>query len=413
MGQGAYRQSLTRLLASPTRPKLGLERMQALLARLGEPQARLNAVHIAGTKGKGSTAALVESVARAHGLCTGLTTSPHLSCARERIVLDGKMIEERAFVALEDEVHAAALALDDAPSFFERMVAMAFLAFAKRPVDLAVVEVGLGGRLDATNTLVPRACGITRLGLDHTEHLGPTLEHIAREKAGIFKPGVTALSVPQEPAAAAVLLEVARAVGAPLAVVEVDAGLRVGLPGRHQQENASLALALLEQAGVSLRADAVARGLSQVRWPARWERLPGDPPLILDGAHNETSARALVEVARTDPLLHGRPIFLILGMSSGHDPAAFAAALAPLRPKGVTAVASWSPRTHPASHVARACARVFGVCEEAPLELALARSRAAARAAGGIVLVTGSLFLVGELRQRLLGGPVDPALPLF
>lgn len=413
MGQGAYRRSLARLLASPTRPKLGLERMRALLARLGDPQARLRAVHIAGTKGKGSTAALVESVARAHGLSTGLTISPHLCCARERIVLDGAMIDEEAFVALEHEVHRAAQELDDAPSFFERMVAMAFLAFARRSVDLAVVEVGLGGRLDATNTLVPRVCGITRLGLDHTEHLGPTLEHIAREKAGIFKAGVPALSVPQEPAAAAVLVEVARAAGAPLSFVEVDASLPVGLTGRHQQENASLALALLEHAGVALRDDAVARGLSSVRWPARWERLPGDPPLILDGAHNELSARALVELARADPLLGGRPIFLILGMSSGHDPAAFAAALAPLRSQGVTAVASRSPRTHPAAHVARACARVFGICEEAPLELALARARASARAVGGVVLVTGSLFLVGELRQRLLGGPVDPALPLF
>ncbi len=413
MSGRAYSRSLGRLLASPTRPKLGLERMRALLTLLGEPQARLRAIHIAGTKGKGSTAALAESVARAHGLRTGLTTSPHLSCARERIALDGEPVSERAFVALEERVHRAALALDDAPSFFEQLVAMAFVAFAERPVDLAIVEVGLGGRLDATNTLAPVACGISRLGLDHTEHLGPTLEHIAREKAGIFKAGVPAVSVAQEPVAERVLRDVAHAVGAPLTFVDVDPLLRVGLAGRHQQENASLALALLERAGVPLRPEPVARGLLQVRWPARYERVGDDPIVILDGAHNETAAHALVEVALADPALARRPLFLLLGMTGGHDPSGFAASLAPLRPHAVTAVACRSPRTHPAASVARACARVFGVCEEALLPGALQRTLAAARAQRGAVLVTGSLYLAGEVRHLLRGGASDPDLPLF
>lgn len=387
--------------------------MRALLAALGDPQVRVPSIHIAGTKGKGSTAAILESVARAHGLRTGLTTSPHLSCARERIVLDGEWIDERFFVRLEEDVHEAARALDDAPSFFEQMVAMAWLAFARRRVELAVVEVGLGGRLDATNVLAPLACGISRLGLDHTDHLGPTLEHIAREKAGIFKGGVPAVSVPQEPAAAAVLVEVARAVGAPLHFIEVDGALSVGLAGRHQQENASLALALLRQAGIALRAPAVTDGLASVRWPGRYERLQDHPVLLIDGAHNETAGRALVEVALADPQLAGRPLWLIVGMTGGHDPSGFAATLAPLAPQGVLAVACRSPRTHPAAAVARACARVFGVCEEAPLDVALARATAAARASDGAVLVTGSLYLAGEVRHLLKGGPADPALPLF
>lgn len=412
MSSRAYQRALARLLSSPTRPKLGLDRMRALLARLGEPQRGLRVVHVAGTKGKGSTAAIVESVARAHGLSTGLTTSPHLSCARERIMIDGAMIDERTFAALEAEVRSAAVLLDDAPSFFEQVIAMALLAFARR-VDLAVVEVGLGGRLDATNVVLPAATGITRLGLDHTEHLGTTIEQIAAEKAGIFKPGVPALSVPQQPAAASVLVDVARAVGAPLAFVEPDRRLVVGLAGQHQQENATLALALLEQAGLTLVAGATSRGLRAVRWPGRYERVRRSPPVILDGAHNETSARALVEVARTDPALAGRPLFLVVGMTGGHDPRGFAAAIAPLAPRMVTAVASRSPRTYPAEAVARALARSFGVCDTAPLGDALRRATAAARAAGGVVLVTGSLYLVGEVRQRLLGGPADPELPLF
>ncbi len=387
--------------------------MRELLARLGEPQRALRVVHLAGTKGKGSTAALVESVARAHGLRTGLTTSPHLSCARERVALDGRMIDEPTFVALERAVHDAAAGLVDAPSFFECMIAMALLAFARARVELAVVEVGLGGRLDATNVVAPAVTGVTRLGLDHTDMLGPTLADIAREKAGIFKPGVPALSVSQEPAARAVLEEVAATVGAPLTFVDVDPDLRVGLAGRHQQENATLALALLAHAGVRLVPAATARGLRDVRWPARYERVGRNPLVIIDGAHNETAARALVEVARADPALAGRPLALVVGMIGGHDPAPFAEALRPLAPARVTAVACRSPRTYPAAAVARALARTFGVCDTDALEPALARAAAFARAKNGAVLVTGSLYLAGEVRQRLLGGPVDVALPLF
>lgn len=387
--------------------------MQELLGRLGDPHRGLRVVHIAGTKGKGSTAAIAESVARAHGLRTGLTTSPHLSCARERIALDGAIIDEPGFVALEHEVAAAAAGLTDAPSFFERMIAMALVAFARQRVDVAVVEVGLGGRLDATNVVLPAVTGVTRLGLDHTDLLGPTIAQIAAEKAGIFKRGVPAVSVPQEPAARAVLVDAAAAVGAPLDFVEADQRVVVGLAGRHQQENATLALALLERAGVALAPAATARGLRDVRWPARYERVRDDPLVIIDGAHNETAARALTEVVQGDPELAGRPLALVVGMIGGHDPQAFADALAPLEPHLVTAVACRSPRTYPAAAVARALARAFGVCDTDDLGDALARAMAFARARGGAVLVTGSLYLAGEVRQRLLGGPVDAVLPMF
>jgi dihydrofolate synthase/folylpolyglutamate synthase len=399
----AYESALAKLLSSTTRPKLGLERMAELLRRLGDPQRRWPALHIAGTKGKGSTAAFAERICREAGLKTGLTTSPHLQTARERIAIDGAMIAERDFVRLAARVEEAAADLD--ASFFEKMIAMAFLHFADERVDVAVVEVGLGGRLDATNLCVPRACAITRLGLDHTEHLGPTIVHIAREKAGIIKPGGPVVTVAQEPDAARVIEEVARDRGAPLTVVDVDASLCPSLAGAHQRENASVAAALVRASGIVVDEGAVHRGVAAARWPGRYETLRDDPALVVDGAHNATAAEALVETVRADRRME-RPI-LVVGFTRGHDPRAFAEVIAAVRPRMVAAVTSRSPRSQTAAEVARACAPVFGVVHEAGLEEALQLSR------GGPTLVTGSLYLVGEVRQRLLGGPSDAAFPLF
>lgn len=378
--------------------------MAGLLARLGDPQRRVRALHVAGTKGKGSTCAFAESLCRAAGLRTGMTTSPHLSSARERIVLGGEMISAEAFVALASEVEVAAAGLD--ASFFEKMVAMAFIAFAEARVDVAVVEVGLGGRLDATNLCVPRACAITRLGLDHTEHLGPTLRHIAREKAGILKAGVPAVTAPQDPDALDEVVGRAAAVAAPLEVIAPNPALLPSLAGAHQVENASLAVALVGAAGIPLGPPEVERGLAAARWPGRYERLRDSPALVVDGAHNDTAARALVETALADAAVADAPA-VILGMTRGHDPEAFARALAPLRPRRVIAVASRSPRSLPADAVARGAARALGLAEEATLPVALAAVAATP------AIVTGSLYLVGEVRALLVGGPSDPAFPLF
>jgi dihydrofolate synthase / folylpolyglutamate synthase len=415
-----YERALRGLLRSPTRPKLGLERMAALLARLGDPERRAPALHVAGTKGKGSTCAFAEAMCRAAGLRTGLTTSPHLSSARERIQLEGEPIGEAGFAALAEEVEEAAAALvrlaprdrraDLEASFFEKMIAMAFVAFARARVDVAIFEVGLGGRLDATNLCLPVACAVTRLGLDHTEHLGPTLGHIAREKAGIFKEGVPAVTAPQPPEAMAVLVEEAARRGVPLAVVRPDPTLRPALAGAHQHENASVAAALVRvlfaRWGRSLDEEALARGAASVRWPGRYEALRDDPPLIIDGAHNETAGEALAATASSDPRL--APGFtLIVGMTAGHDPLSFARALAPLGPARVLAVPTRSPRSQSAADVGRAFARVFGHAESCALEEALARSRSEP------TLLTGSLHLVGEARSLVLGVPTDPDFPLF
>lgn len=397
-----YERALRTLLSSTTRPKLGLERMAALLSRLGDPQQSFRAMHVAGTKGKGSTSAFAASMCRAAGLRTGLTTSPHLSTARERIIIDDAMIDEDAFVSLAGEVEHAAADLD--ASFFEKMIAMALLAFARASVDVAVVEVGLGGRLDATNLVVPSACAITRLGLDHTEHLGPTLEHIAREKAGILKPGVPAAVAPQDERALEVIVEVGARVAAPLIHVEPDPSLHPSLAGVHQLENASVAAALVRAGGLGVRDDDIRRGVARTTWPGRYETLRDAPVLVVDGAHNATSAAALCDTALADPRLRG-DLTLIVGMTSGHDALAFARELAPLRPRRVLAVASRSPRTQSARDVARALARVFVAVEETQLDRALEAS--------GPALVTGSLYLVGEARERVRGAPADPAFPLY
>lgn len=392
--------------------------MRELLARLDDPHLGVKTLHVAGTKGKGSTCALAESVLRAAGMRTGLTTSPHLCTARERIVVDGAMIDERAFASLEERVREHADAL--AASFFERIVAMAWLAFADARVDVAVVEVGLGGRLDATNVCAPSACAITRLGLDHTEHLGPTLKDIAREKAGILKRAVPAVSSPQSAEGRAVLVEAARRVGAPLRFVDTDDTLAPSLAGAHQRENASVALALLDASGLGARIDVAtrARGLAAARWPGRYETVGSEPLVVVDGAHNETAAHALSETVQSDARIAAGCIALIIGMTQGRDARAFAEALRPLAPSRTWVVAPRSPRARDPVALADEVRPALDPAGEGRVEMApsVAAALAAARehaGHGGAVIVCGSLYLVGEVRHALLGGPMDEGVPTF
>ncbi len=414
----AYRRALERLLAAPTLPKLGLARMQALCAALGHPERAIVVLHVAGTKGKGSTVAIAASVLRAAGLRVGTTTSPHLLSARERLQVDGEPIGEEDFAFLEDRVHRAATRLDPAlesPSFFERTTAMAFCLFAGQvgapPVDVAVVEVGLGGRLDATNVVRPRAAAITRLGLDHVEFLGDTVAAIAREKAGIIKPGVPIVTIPQSEEAAAVLVDQAAAVGAPLTIVDDDGtALPVALAGAHQQENARLALALVRAAGFAVDDAAVVRGLSAVRWPARYETVAEAPLVIIDGAHNVDAARALGATLRADR----RAVrwHAVVGMSRGHDPAEFCPLLLPQVATTVVTRAC-QPRALPARDIAHAAARFGPVDVVDDVADAVAVAVARARHDGGGVIVTGSLFVAGEARACFLPMARDPERPAW
>jgi dihydrofolate synthase/folylpolyglutamate synthase len=411
----SYAQALDRLLRSPTLPKLGLRRMEALCEALGRPQDRFASLHIAGTKGKGSTSAMTASVLRLAGLRVGLTTSPHLLSARERIVIDGAIVDEATFVALEARVDAAARtlpALLEVPSFFERLTAMALCAFADAAVDVAVIEVGLGGRLDATNVVRPLACAITRLGMDHMEFLGPTLAHIAAEKAGIIKAAVPVVTTTQDPEAAAVIARVAERLGAPLTLVV--AGRDSALRGAHQRDNAAIAATLVRVAGLVDDDDVIAAGLAAVRWPGRYETVATEPLVIVDGAHDGLAAAALAATIVDDERLAGRPLHAVVGVSRGHAPAELLEPLALVPWASVVATQAAHPRALPGSEVARAALRLCPVVDVvADVVDAVAVAVGRARSDGGVIVVTGSLFVVGEARAAFIAMPADPQRPAW
>jgi len=319
---------------------------------------------------------------------------------------------------------------------------MAFLAFREARVDVAVVEVGLGGRLDATSTCVARAGAIVSIGLDHTEWLGDTLAAIAREKAGIARAGVPLVIGPLDDEAARAARGVARDARAPvvavgrspesdvvmqvgddgrLVVVRADRVIlpptRVALHGAHQSVNAAVAVALLDVSGLEVaHADRVS-GLETVTHPGRYETLDDRPLTLVDGAHNEAGARALARALADDTRVTARPVTLVVGATRGHDPAAFAAALreAGLVPSHVVATRARAPRSLEADTVAAGAATAFAgrVTVVAGVERAVSEARARAEGEDGVVVVTGSLYLVGEARAGFKEMPVDDALPMF
>lgn len=281
-----------------------LEVILELCGRLGDPQDALRAIHVAGTRGKGSTCALLESALRAEGFRTGLTTSPHLRSPRERIRLDGRDVDEASFASLVERVREAGAERLHA-GYFEVMTAAAFLAFAESRVDVAVIETGLGGRVDATNVVSPRVAVITRLGMDHADRLGGTRASIAAEKAGILKPAARAVLAPNLPEAADVVRARAAELGVPLREVserDIELAPPTSLPGETQRENAAVAACALEELALAEPALAVGRaalerGFATVRWRARLELMKGalgGADLLLDVAHDGDGTRALV-----------------------------------------------------------------------------------------------------------------------
>ena len=316
--------------------KLGLERIARVLDALGSPQAQLRFVHVAGTNGKGSTCAMIASALRAAGRRTGLFTSPHLAEPTERIRIDGRNVSAERFSAAFDRVHRvveqliADHAIDLHTTYFETVTAMAMVIFAEEAVDVVVLEVGLGGRLDATNVVMPELCVITPVDFDHEAFLGRSLEEIAGEKAGILKAGVPAVFARQRPEAAAVLdlraaqlsIPVARTEAWPVSEVELgprgsrflmsgERELRITCPlaGEHQVENAATAALALTRLGVSERV--IEEGIAGTHWPGRLERVSEHPEIIVDGAHNPAGARALA--AYIERFYAGRRVRLIYG----------------------------------------------------------------------------------------------------
>jgi dihydrofolate synthase/folylpolyglutamate synthase len=408
--------SLARIYARiPLGMRLGLEPMREACARSGHPERAFAVVHVAGTNGKGSVCAMVEAIARAHGLRTGLYTSPHLCRFAERIRVGGQPVDD----ATLDAHLARALDLGPELSFFETATLAAFLAFREARVDLAVLEVGIGGRLDATNVIpAPRAAAITRIALDHTDRLGPTLADIAREKAGIAKPGVEIVLGAMAPEVRAVIDEVARANGATTSVAAgvtgvtgvtgaADASLpaRLGIAGEYQRGNALVAAELGARIGAS-RAE-IAEALASVHWPGRLETIGG---FLLDGAHNPDAADALARHVRALGIPADR-VTLVFGTLGDKDWGPMLDALSPLASRRVyvaPAGASRSP-VDPHEMAARHAGRVASSVEES---LSLARQLAERVPTPHLTVLTGSLVLVGQARAQLLSLPRDPPVAL-
>jgi dihydrofolate synthase/folylpolyglutamate synthase len=402
---------------------LNLSRVEDLLAALGDPHQAFAVVHIAGTKGKGSTAALVEAAVRAAGYRTGLYTSPHLHTFRERIRVAGRMITPEDVVALVEEIQPLIERMPDTTTF-EAITAIGFLHFARQGVEVAVVEVGLGGRLDATNVVTPEVSVITSLSLDHTYLLGDTLAEIAYEKAGIIKPGVPVVMAPQKDEGRRVIEAVSRERRAPLVEIGRDWTYTPGpvslegqsftiaraadppsplsdtywipLLGRHQLENAATAiatLAALRQRGFELPAEAIHAGLRSAQWPGRMEVLSRDPLVVTDCAHNPYSAQVLTEAL--GEWFPGRRWTLIFGASADKDIAGVLEALLPVT-SYVIVTRSDHPRALAPVKLADLVADLGGGAEiSVGVDKALQQSLAVTGPDEGI-LITGSIFLVAD-----------------
>jgi dihydrofolate synthase / folylpolyglutamate synthase len=394
---------------------LKLERMRALLRLLGDPHDRLRLVHVTGTKGKGSTCAMLAAIMRAAGYRVGLFTSPHLADVRERIQVDGDPISPAELVARMEEIAPAVRELETAaagaaalpgPTFFEIGTALGFLHFCYRRCDIAVIEVGLGGRFDSTNVCLPLVCVITNVGFDHMAQLGNTLEEIAYQKAGIIKRRVPVVSGVTQAGPREVIRRVAEAVDAPLSPPVAIGGLSLALPGEHQQQNAAVALAaiqLLDDTGMSLPATAVERGLRNVYWPARIERLSQQPTIILDTAHNVPSVEALVATLRQSFPVAGRKTVVFAVSFDKQYPEMLRILTGYFDHFHLTKYGT-NPRCVPPEKLAE---ELVAIAPGASFSLHLTSMEAwvAARAAAGaedLVCITGSVFLAGELRPQLL-----------
>ena len=396
-----YRDALAWLYGTQTfGVKLGLDNTRRLLASVGDPHARLKFLHVAGTNGKGSTCAMMDSILRAAGHRTALYTSPHLVDFRERLRFDGQMIPEDAVAEGLTLLREAAAGWDHAPTFFELTTVLAAWWFARQGADYVVWETGMGGRLDATNAVTPLVSVITPIGLDHQKWLGDTLAQIAAEKAGIIKPGVPVVSAPQPDEVRAVLEAKAHEAGSAIAfVAEPWDGGPVGLSGSHQLWNAALACTALRAARVGAEAKAEIQGLHSVVWPGRFQLVAGN--FVIDGAHNPEAVETLVATWRE---VYGETkAALVFGALRDKDGGQLLRALRAIADEvwlvPVSGVRGASAaELHPSAQAAG-----FTAIYDVSLEMSLV----AARASGRPVLVAGSLFLAGEV-LALLQGAVKP-----
>ena len=375
--------------------KLGLDGPRRLLKEfLAFPAHGVKVIHVAGTNGKGSTCAMIDSVARAAGSRTALFTSPHLIDYRERIKVSGVEISEEECALLLTEVRGLCERLDPHPTFFEITLAVAMRWFREREAELIVLETGMGGRLDATTAVPADVCAITPIGLDHVQWLGDTLEKVAYEKAGIFVEGKPALSSPQLPEARRVLEVEANERRAPLTFVEEPlGGYSIGLPGAHQKWNAALALECLHAAEVRIDYETVKYGLSEVRWPGRFEVVRNEGgTMVFDGAHNAEGAVALADAWRES--FGEKKCSLVFSAVAAKDVKGIVASLEPLAAK-VHICPVDTPRALETSELAAAFSG------ESERHDSVQSALDAAGKDDLPVLVAGSLFLIGEAKALL------------
>lgn len=387
--------------------KLGLDRIGALLEALGNPHQACRWIHVAGTNGKGSTSAMIEAGLRAAGVRTGLYISPHLVEPTERIQIAGQQVSQVQFAEAFARVHETAermLAtgtLDMHPTYFETVTAMAFVTFAAEEVDTVVLEVGLGGRLDATNVVTPELCVITPIDYDHQVFLGDTIEQIAAEKAGILKPGVSAVFAKQRPEAERVLRDHARGPYTlsrdwAISDLAMDArgsrfrlrGVRITCPlaGEHQVENARVAAIALAEVGFS------PDGIAGTRWPGRLEHVSEQPEIIIDGAHNPAGVRALAAYIRR--FYFGRHIWIVYGALRDKAVAEMASVLFPLADRLILTAPSNARAMRPedisapGGRITHSIAEAVALLDEAGPD--------------DVIFITGSLYLAGEARALLV-----------
>ena len=368
--------------------KFGLEKTHRLLDALGRPDKKLRFLHVAGTNGKGSVCAMLDAILRRSGYRVGLFTSPHLKDFRERIRVDGEMISESDAAVGLSRIRGAVEEWENGPTFFEIATILALDYFAAQGCDFVVLETGMGGRLDSTNAVTPLVSVITPIAMDHMSWLGETLPEIAGEKAGIIKSGVPVVSAPQAPEAASVLVAKALECGAPLKFVSAPLSGEIALAGHHQKWNAALAVAALQAAGVACSEECISDALAGVSWPARFQFL--SDRLVLDGAHNIHSARALVETWRE--VFQDERATVVFGALQDKEYEGMLKVLAeiasdfvfvPVRNERSATVESFSGFDLVPSAIA----------ENLPTGLALALSGSRP------VLVTGSLYLAGEVLE--------------
>jgi len=432
-------------LAQTPSHKFDLAHMRVLLEALEHPERKFPAVLIAGTNGKGSTAATLASILQASGYKTGLYTSPHLVRINERVRINGLAVADDAFALIHDLVDRTAERLVSEaelpwhPSFFEMLTAIAFEYFARERIDIAVLEVGMGGRLDATNVVDPRLCVITDIALDHQKYLGETLTEIAREKAGILRTSVPVVTLPQTPEANDVIGNTILALGAravnavpyvppispnseqylvprtsekagyisryPLQVMGRQITVETPLVGRHQLRNVALAIATAEELAATefsaITAATIERGIRETRWPGRFQVLPATadhPEIVFDVAHNPAGAWALRSTLSAT--YEDRPLIFVFGAMRDKAIGEMAEILFPLADR-VIATHVDNPRAATAAEIREAAGRISVEISDAPdVRSALAQARAAI-GSRGLVVVTGSIYIVGEAMRAL------------